>query len=174
VETASEIVGGFVGHRSFPSGFIVIRPWRGKKESAMHIDRRRAPRVEVLGRVQGQIVSMDAPLTVREVSLHGLSFASSFSFLAGSVHEFRLTLGDGSEVLLRGRITRSDEAAGDDGTSVFITGVHPSGHGSGGGLAETVTMQSSKVDLEYKPQKADGSLDAGLHFKYDIKGNKEG
>jgi len=22
--------------------------------------------------------------------------------------------------------------------------------------------------------KADGSLDAGLHFKYDIKGNKEG
>jgi hypothetical protein len=26
----------------------------------------------------------------------------------------------------------------------------------------------------YKPQKADGSLDAGIHFKYDIKGNKEG
>ena len=31
-----------------------------------------------------------------------------------------------------------------------------------------------KVNVEYKPQKADGSLDAGLHFKYDIKGNKEG
>jgi hypothetical protein len=28
--------------------------------------------------------------------------------------------------------------------------------------------------LEYKPQKADGSLDAGLHFKYDLKANKEG
>jgi hypothetical protein len=25
-----------------------------------------------------------------------------------------------------------------------------------------------------KLQKADGSLDAGIHFKYDIKGNKEG
>ena len=24
------------------------------------------------------------------------------------------------------------------------------------------------------PAKADGSLDAGVHFKYDIKGNKEG
>ena len=24
------------------------------------------------------------------------------------------------------------------------------------------------------PTRADGSLDAGLHFKYDIKGNKEG
>ena len=35
-------------------------------------------------------------------------------------------------------------------------------------------LQCAKVDMEYKPQKADGSLDAGLHFKYDIKGNKEG
>jgi hypothetical protein len=25
-----------------------------------------------------------------------------------------------------------------------------------------------------KPQRPDGSLDAGLHFKYDIKGQKEG
>ena len=32
----------------------------------------------------------------------------------------------------------------------------------------------AKVDLEYKPQKADGSLDAGIHFKYDLKTNKEG
>ena len=40
--------------------------------------------------------------------------------------------------------------------------------------AESVALQFAKVDLEYKPQKADGSLDAGLHFKYDIKGNKEG
>ena len=40
--------------------------------------------------------------------------------------------------------------------------------------AENVALQCAKVDLEYKPQKADGSLDAGVHFKYDIKGNKEG
>ena len=26
----------------------------------------------------------------------------------------------------------------------------------------------------YKPQKADGSLDAGIHFKYDLKAQKEG
>jgi type VI secretion system secreted protein Hcp len=35
-------------------------------------------------------------------------------------------------------------------------------------------MQFSKVELEYKPQKADGTLDAGVSFKYDIKANKEG
>ena len=39
---------------------------------------------------------------------------------------------------------------------------------------EDVAMQFAKVDLEYKAQKADGTLDAGIHFKYDIKTNKEG
>ena len=43
-----------------------------------------------------------------------------------------------------------------------------------GGSAEHVSMSFAKVDLEYKPQKIDGSLDAGIHFKYDIKANKEG
>jgi type VI secretion system secreted protein Hcp len=57
---------------------------------------------------------------------------------------------------------------------ILITSVTPSGTGDGTSSAENVAMQFAKVDLEYKPQKADGSLDAGVHFKYDIKGNKEG
>ena len=40
--------------------------------------------------------------------------------------------------------------------------------------SESVTLVFSKVDFEYRPQKLDGTLDAGLHFKYDIKGQKEG
>lgn len=32
----------------------------------------------------------------------------------------------------------------------------------------------SKTAVEYKPQKADGSLDAGVFFKYDLKAQKEG
>jgi type VI secretion system secreted protein Hcp len=56
---------------------------------------------------------------------------------------------------------------------IIITSVQPSGSGGEVGV-ESVTLQCSKVDMEYKPQKADGSLDAGLHFKYDIKLNKEG
>jgi type VI secretion system secreted protein Hcp len=47
-------------------------------------------------------------------------------------------------------------------------------NGSGSVPMETVSLQFAKVDMEYKPQKADGSLDAGLHFKYDVKANKEG
>jgi type VI secretion system secreted protein Hcp len=55
---------------------------------------------------------------------------------------------------------------------IIITSVAPSG--AGDATAENVALKCAIVDLEYKPQKADGSLDAGVHFKYDIKGNKEG
>ena len=57
---------------------------------------------------------------------------------------------------------------------IIITGVAPSGAGDGAATAEHVALQFAKVDLEYKPQKADGSLDAGIHFKYDLKANKIG
>jgi type VI secretion system secreted protein Hcp len=57
---------------------------------------------------------------------------------------------------------------------VIITHVAPTGNGGDGGLVENVALQFAKIDLEYKPQKADGTLDAGIHFKWDIKANKEG
>lgn len=43
---------------------------------------------------------------------------------------------------------------------------------SGGESAETVSLAFAKIDVAYRPQKADGSLDAGIHFKYDLKTNK--
>jgi type VI secretion system secreted protein Hcp len=55
---------------------------------------------------------------------------------------------------------------------VIITGVTHGG--SGDGHSENVSLSFAKVAVEYKPQKADGSLDAGVHFKYDILGQKEG
>jgi type VI secretion system secreted protein Hcp len=40
--------------------------------------------------------------------------------------------------------------------------------------AESVSLKFAKVDLEYRPQRVDGSLDPGLHFKFDLKANKVG
>ena len=45
---------------------------------------------------------------------------------------------------------------------------------SGAPDAETVSFAFAKIDVEYKPQKDDGSLDAGIHFKFDLKTNKVG
>jgi type VI secretion system secreted protein Hcp len=57
-------------------------------------------------------------------------------------------------------------------SDIVITGVHPTGHNGDGGLVENVTLQATKIDVEYKPQKPDGSLDAGVKFGYDVKQNK--
>ena len=56
---------------------------------------------------------------------------------------------------------------------VLVTAVAEDDSGDGSRL-ETVSLAFAKIDLEYKPQKADGSLDTGIHFKYDLKTNKEG
>jgi type VI secretion system secreted protein Hcp len=55
---------------------------------------------------------------------------------------------------------------------VIVTGVTHGGTGSDGS-SENVTIAFAKVNVEYKPQKPDGSLDAGIHFKYDLKAQKE-
>jgi len=58
-------------------------------------------------------------------------------------------------------------------TDVIVTSV-ALGEGTGDVTSENVSIAFAKVDFEYRPQKADGSLDAGIHFKYDLKANKEG
>jgi type VI secretion system secreted protein Hcp len=45
---------------------------------------------------------------------------------------------------------------------------------SEGSHMETVSLAFAKIDVEYRPQKPDGTLDAGIHFKYDLKTNKVG
>ena len=55
---------------------------------------------------------------------------------------------------------------------IIVTSVQEGG-GNSDGLTENVSIAFAKVNVEYKPQKADGSLDAGIHFKYDLKAQKE-
>ena len=57
---------------------------------------------------------------------------------------------------------------------VIVTSVALSSAGDTSAASESVALRFAKVALEYKPQKPDGSLDAGVHFKYDIKANKVG
>lgn len=57
---------------------------------------------------------------------------------------------------------------------VIVTNVQHASAGGASTPSENVTLSFAKVDFQYKPQKPDGSLDAGIHFKYDIKAQKEG
>ena len=95
----------------------------GSPNTPMSSERRRAPRYALHGRLHSQIVSIETPVVVREMSLNGLSFQCAMPFPVGAIHEFHLRLGDDSEVQLRGRIVRSYEEPQRDGTRLYVTGV---------------------------------------------------
>ena len=111
----------------------------------MSIDRRRAPRVEILGRLHGHLVSLDLPVVVREISLGGLSLETAVLLPTGAVHEFRLMLGDESAVVLRGRVLHTRETVAPDGSRLYISGVKfleddtPEGPAGVGGLIDKIT-----------------------------------
>jgi hypothetical protein len=88
----------------------------------MGSERRRSPRIELLGRVHGHVDSLGT-VNVREMSLGGMSMETPFPFEVGSRHPFNLTLGDGASVLLTGLVKYSRESTAEDGSRVYVTGV---------------------------------------------------
>ena len=57
-------------------------------------------------------------------------------------------------------------------TDVLVTSVSTTVGAEGDTTLESVVLAFAKVDLEYKPQKPNGSLEAGVHFTYDVKAQK--
>ena len=86
-------------------------------------ERRRAPRVEVIGRLQGHVVALDLPVIVREISLGGMSLETPFAFPVGDLQHFVLTLGDGSTMSLAGRVAYCRSVSGAEDAPAFRTGI---------------------------------------------------
>ena len=87
----------------------------------MSSERRRSTRVEILGRLHGHDVSLNVPVMVREISLGGMAIETPFAFAVGTMQEFRLTLGDGAYVVLRGQ-ARHCRSLDTSGTTAYLTG----------------------------------------------------
>ena len=85
-------------------------------------DRRRSARVEVLGKIRGQVVSLDVSVLVREISLGGMSIETPTAFTVGSACDFFLTLGDGAGVELLGKVVYS-RATIEDGRTFYVSGI---------------------------------------------------
>jgi hypothetical protein len=81
--------------------------------SAVSVDRRRNPRIQLLGRLHGNVVALEVAVTVTEISLGGMAIETEIDFPRGAEHEFQLTLGDESTVRLKGRVAHSQKLAGD-------------------------------------------------------------
>jgi hypothetical protein len=88
----------------------------------MTTDRRHSPRIEIIGRLHGHTVAFDVPVAVREISLGGMAVETEIPLVESTVHEFLLTLGDGSTVELTGRVLHCREIAGAD-RPTYVSGV---------------------------------------------------
>ena len=80
----------------------------------MTTERRKNPRVQILGKLHGHIVALDVPVTVSEISLGGMRIETDIAFPIGSMHAFQLTLGDGSVVRVTGRAVHCRRVAHDN------------------------------------------------------------
>lgn len=89
----------------------------------MSSERRRSPRVAIVGHLHGVAVSVDAPVRVLDLSLGGMAIETAMAMPIGTVQEFQLTLGDGSLVLLKGRVVRSKNSALEGEPAVYLMGV---------------------------------------------------
>ena len=64
-------------------------------------ERRRNPRIDVLGQVHVQIVTCPAPASLREISLGGFSIETTTAFAPGQRHDFHFALDDGTDLRVR-------------------------------------------------------------------------
>lgn len=79
-------------------------------------DRRHSVRVPVAGH-------RDLPAALRDVSLRGFSLALPESLPIGSVHDFDLSVGRGTRLVLRARVVHRAPEPQSDGRAAFITGL---------------------------------------------------
>jgi hypothetical protein len=86
--------------------------------------RRRHPRVEVLGEIEGRRVPLDISITMRDLSQGGFSAESSTPFPPGTSHHFRFTApAHGSEVSVEATAVHCRLAsASPDGGVTYVTG----------------------------------------------------
>lgn len=80
-------------------------------------NRRRFPRLQVLGLVDGYLLPLDVPLTVIELSSGGFSVRGATPFPPGARHHFRFTTGQNQEVTIDAtavhcRLAQADSTGG--------------------------------------------------------------
>ena len=85
-------------------------------------ERRRSPRVDLVGQIRGELISVELPIVVREISLGGMSIETSAEFDVDTRHDFVLTLGDGAGVFVKGRVAYSRRIERPGGP-VFVSGI---------------------------------------------------
>ena len=83
-------------------------------------NRRRESRVDVMLRVQGQLIRPDTPILVHDLSRSGFAVFSQIAFDAGQLLDFRLTGEDGLTVTVTAQAIHSRKMPANQG--LFLSG----------------------------------------------------
>jgi hypothetical protein len=85
------------------------------------VEHRRAPRVEILGEVAGEVMVYE-PMTITDISRTGAQIETAVPLRLNSLHDFRLQLGDRS-IVVKGRIAHAHVSDVGDRTTLYRAGV---------------------------------------------------
>jgi hypothetical protein len=85
-------------------------------------EKRRSPRVEVLGRLHGSVVALRMSVVVRDIGSGGFSIETSMPFPDRSVHQFRFSPADGPDVILSAESVHTLRVSPGDAAPRFLTG----------------------------------------------------
>lgn len=88
--------------------------------TSLGLSRRRWPRIQVQGHLQAEIVDLDLPMVVRDVSRGGLAVESPIRFAYGEIHDLVIHMDNGDMAQIRARTVYCHDRR--DRTQTFITG----------------------------------------------------
>jgi len=85
-------------------------------------ERRRHPRIEILGRIKGAVRPLDVPITLLNLSLGGFLMQTPKEYRVGEIHEFQFTMGRKAPLVVRARIAHAMRATVDH-KPVYLLGL---------------------------------------------------
>ena len=85
-------------------------------------ERRRHPRIEILGRIKGAVRPLDVPITLLNLSLGGFLMQTPKEYHVGEIHEFQFTMGKKEPLVVRARIAHAMRATVDH-KPVYLLGL---------------------------------------------------
>jgi hypothetical protein len=95
----------------------------GGAAAPSYAERRRMPRVEVLSKVSAQLVALDIPVTLVNISAGGFMMKSPVDFPVGTIATFRIAGRRGEHIVLRARAVHTMQAITGD-TITYVVGLH--------------------------------------------------
>jgi hypothetical protein len=90
--------------------------------SVLAANRRRTPRIEVLGQIHGLVVTLDLAVRILDLGAGGFAVESHVPFPVGAVHDFRFTTWEGRVVLLAAEAVHRRRSARRSLVPIYITG----------------------------------------------------